>query len=375
MAPTARIALGVIKAVTAEARKIAACYERNPTSLYLPPHLEHLRSQRFIDLDDADRLLGADSQSWGLRKGIRPQRTGQRKAFNFDQFESAVLEDLPRDFPIIEKGTGLRASEALFLIQFNEFRTDRGTSLCMVEPVTQQQVGTALGGRAVHGVPSMFSRLGIMNDDGSPIKINTHAFRHWLNTLAQRGGVDPLDIAKWSGRQSVSQNSVYDHVSAEELLEDLREVTEASPGLPVQVHQPATREDFTIIENGAAHVTEFGFCLHDFAMLPCQLHSDCLNCEEHVCVKGDLAKEERLIAFLAEAKRLLQLAEEGRAEGYEGADRWKVHQERTVLRAERIVALLTDPSVPAGAIIGDRGVVVGADAATGVISGLGMVTR
>ena len=92
-------------------------------------------------------------------------------------------------------------------------------------------------------------------------------------------------------------------------------------------------------------------------------------------MKGDLAKEERLIAFLAEAKRLLQLAEEGRAEGYEGADRWKVHQERTVLRAERIVALLTDPSVPAGAIIGDRGVVVGADAATGVISGLGMVTR
>lgn len=352
MAPTARIALSVIKEVTAEARKIAAWYERNSTSLYLPPQLEHVRSQRFIDLGDADRLLGADSQSWGVRKEIRAQSTAQRKVFDFDQFEAAILEDLPNGFPVIEGATGLLASEALFLVQFNEFRTDRRTSLCMIEPVSQQQVRTALGGRVEHGVPSMFSRLGITNDDGSPIKVKTHAFRHWLNTLAQRGGVDPLDIAKWSGRQSVSQNAVYDHVSAEELLDDLSVVTEASSEIPVQVHQLVARTDFAVTNNGAAHVTEFGFCLHDFAMLPCQLHSDCLNCEEHVCVKGDFAKEGRLITFLAEAKRLLHLAEEGSAEGYEGADRWKAHQERTVHRAEQLVTLLSDPSIPDGTIIG-----------------------
>jgi len=375
MAQTARIAIGIVKEVTAQARRIATWYERNPASLYLPPQLEHLRSQRFIDLYDADHLLGADSQSWGVRKGVRIQRMAQSKVFDFKEFEAAVFGDLPDGFPIIEKATALRASEALFLVQFNEFRTDRGSSLCMIEPVVQRQVRDALGARVEHGVPSMFSRLELTNDDGSPISVKTHAFRHWLNTLAQRAGVDPLDIAKWSGRQSVSQNAAYDHVSAEELLEDLGEVTGTSTALPIQVHRPASRDDFAITRNGAAHVTEFGFCLHDFAMLPCQLHSDCLNCEEHVCVKGDLAKEKRLVAFLAEAKRLLHLAEEGSAEGYEGAHRWKDHQERTVLRAERIVALLTDPNVPASTIIGDRDVAAAVDSTTGTTSGPGAVTR
>jgi len=205
----------------------------------------------------------------------------------------------------------------------------------------------------------MFSRLGIANEDGSLIKIRSHSFRHWLNTLAQRGGVDPLDIAKWSGRKSASQNAAYDHVSADELLEDLNEVAGApAETLPVRVQPLATRDEFVQAENGAAHVTVFGFCLHDFAMLPCQLHSDCLNCEEHVCVKGDVAKERRLVEFLAEAKRLLLLAQAGKEEGYEGADRWVAHQERTVRRSEQIVALLSDPNIPDGALVSANGVTV-----------------
>jgi hypothetical protein len=359
MAPTARTAIAVIKEVTAEARKISAWYELRPESLYLPPHLEHLRAHPSIGLDEADELLGCDAQSWGARRGVSIQRSAAGQRFSFSEFEAEVLRDLPSRFPVVEEGTGLVASEALFVAQFNEFRTDRGTSLCMIEPIRQSQIRDALGARAAHGVASMFSRLGIANEDGSPIKIRTHAFRHWLNTLAQRGGVDPLDIAKWSGRKSVSQNAAYDHVSAGELLEDLNEVAGPPAGtLPVRVQRPSTRDEFVRTENGATHVTEFGFCLHDFAMLPCQLHSDCLNCEEHVCVKGDLAKEKRLTEFLANAKRLLLLAQAGRDEGYEGADRWMAHQERTVRRGERIVALLSDPSIPDGALVGDHSVTV-----------------
>lgn len=159
--------------------------------------------------------------------------------------------------------------------------------------------------------------------------------------------------------QSVSQNAAYDHVSATELLDDLSKATGAAEEvLPVRVLPPGTRDELAQTANGAAHVTEFGFCLHDFAMLPCQLHSDCLNCEEHVCVKGDFAREKRLTEFLASAKRLLLLAQAVREEGYEGADRWTAHQERTVRRGERIVALLSNPNIPIGALVGDYGVTV-----------------
>lgn len=352
MVPTVRTALAVVHEVTAEARRIAAWYEKHQDELYLPDRFGHVRQEGFIDLEAADQLLGLSAAWWGGRRGVKVRQGRGGRGFAFEELEAEVLKDLPSGFPTVETGTGLRASDALYVVQLNEFRTDRGTSLCMIEPVMQQQISTALGARAEHGFASMFSRLGLTNDDGSPIKIKTHAFRHWLNTLAQRGGVDPLDIAKWSGRKSVAQNAAYDHVSAEEFLEDLSEVTGGgSKAVPVQVQSLATREEFAADVSGAAHVTEFGFCLHDFAMLPCQLHRDCLNCDEHACVKGDLEKEGRLIAFLGDAKRLLALAEEAAELGYEGADRWKDHQRRTVARGEAIEAVLHDPDIPVGTLI------------------------
>lgn len=354
MTPTVRVALATIREVTSDAREIAKWYEQRPTEIYLPPHFESLRREGFIDLESASSLIGVAADDWAVRHRLPMQRCGDVSGFEFSQFTRAVLADLPDDFPLIERTTGLRAAEALFVVSFNEFRTDRGKSLCMLEPVTQRQVRDGLGGRAKHGVPSVFSRLGLTSADGSPIKISTHSLRHYLNTLAQRGGLDPLDIAKWSGRKSMAQNAAYDHISADEMLEDL----EASTGhevQPVTVQLPATREEFFGLVNGAAHVTEFGFCLHDFAMLPCLLHRDCLNCDEHVCVKGDRAKEARLAAYLEQSKLLLVKAGQGAQAGYEGADRWLDHQQRTVERAEEIWALLTDPEVPDGTVIRPRG--------------------
>lgn len=241
MVPTVRVALATIREVTADARKIAAWYEHRATEIYLPPKYEALRREAFIDLEAAGLLLGVAADDWAVRRRLPMARFGDRTGFDFGQFERAVLADLPSEFPLIERATRLKAAEALFVVSFNEFRTDRGTSLCMFEPVTQGQVRDGLGGRSKHGVASVFSRLGLVNDDGSPIKVKTHSFRHYLNTLAQRGGLDPLDIAKWSGRKSVAQNAAYDHVSADEMLEDLDAAT-GSKLQPVKVKPPATRE-------------------------------------------------------------------------------------------------------------------------------------
>lgn len=356
MVTTVRTALGVLESVTQDARKIAAWYERHPSKLYLPPRFAHLREASFIPLGDAEQLLGINPEGWATRKKVPLRRAQQTVGFNFNEFEVAILGDLPTGFPIVDSATGLKASDALFVVSFNEFRTDRGTSLCMFEPVTQQQIRDGLGGRVEHNFPSTFSRLGLVNPDGSPIKINTHAFRHFLNTLVQRGGADPLDIAKWSGRKSVAQNAAYDHLSADDYLEDLQAAVGSSgEALPIKVQPPISAEEFTRLTNGAAHVTEFGFCQHDFAMLPCQLHRDCLNCDEHVCIKGDAAKEERLARWLDRTRALLAKAADAAAERYEGADVWREHQERTAARAEQILSILRDPSVPLGSVIKGAG--------------------
>jgi hypothetical protein len=86
-------------------------------------------------------------------------------------------------------------------------------------------------------------------------------------------------------------------------------------------------------------------------MSPCEIHGDCINCEELVCVKGDSFKNAEVKRQLEEARNLLERAESADADGQYGADRWAVHQRATVERLEQLCAILDDPAVPRGAFI------------------------
>ncbi|EIV2091965.1 hypothetical protein A8C01_26835, partial [Klebsiella pneumoniae] len=60
--------------------------------------------------------------------------------------------------------------------------------------------------------------------DGMKEVFRSHQPRHLLNTLAQRAMLSEVEIAFWSGRRSVEQNSVYDNRSWEELRNIERKV-------------------------------------------------------------------------------------------------------------------------------------------------------
>lgn len=356
MEDVAREALAVILELTSEARKIAAWYEENPGCLYLPSDLVPFRFQPAIPLKVADELLGLQSTKWAGRNGLQIVVTGGEAGFAFASFEAAVLAQLPRGFPLVETATELSYAEALFTVRHNEFRTDRGSSRCMIDRVTQQQISDCLGGRIEAGVPSMFARLGLSREDGSPLKITSHQFRHYLNTLAQRSGADQLDIALWSGRKSTAQNRAYDHLSADELLEMVRESLgddgdRLGQLAPQEIKPPITRSEFAKLAVPTAHFTEFGACVHDFAMLPCPRHRDCLNCDEHVCVKGDSVRTTRIQAILEDTRRELAKAAVAAEDGFDGADRFVEHHQRAIVRYEELVTILTSPDTPDGAII------------------------
>src|SRR5713226_5487545 len=65
------------------------------------------------------------------------------------------------------------------------------------------------------GTPSIFERLGLKDSDGKIFRANSHQFRHWLNTMAQSGGLSEMDIARWMGRD-IGQNAAYDHTTPRE---------------------------------------------------------------------------------------------------------------------------------------------------------------
>ncbi|MBN0091555.1 integrase, partial [Pseudomonas aeruginosa] len=110
-------------------------------------------------------------------------------------------------------------------------------------------------------------RFGFVEPDGSPIVVTSHQFRHYLNTLAQAGGLSQLDIAKWSGRRDVRQNEAYDHVTSEQMLQKIRgavgeeQMFGSLAELPKKVM--IRRDEFARLVIPTAHTTDLGYCIHD----------------------------------------------------------------------------------------------------------------
>ncbi len=356
MAGVVQDAIAKIRLATAPARIVAKWYENNPHKIYLPEDIEYLRDKEWICMDELAKILGTQPYMWCKTVSLRTYREGNQVCIRFCDVETAMLRMLPHGFPVINKETGLKFSEALLVVRRNELGNQRGTYNSMIEAVTIGQINSGLGSRFKHGFDSIFCRLGLVAEDGTAIKVTTHQFRHYLNTLAQAGGMSQLDIAKWSGRKDIHQNAAYDHVTPDQMLLKIRDAVGDSnkmfgplAEMPKRVLIP--RDEFARLMVPTAHTTDLGFCIHDYTMSPCQLHMDCIHCEDLVCVKGDHEKAERLQLRLKEARALMEKAENAVEEGYAGSDRWLVHHKSAVERLSQLCSIMSNPDVPQGSII------------------------
>jgi len=358
-AETVRKAFKNILRVTREARKMATWYTENKT-LYLPEGLEHFRRQSILNAEELCLLVGLQgrpdscARQWCSRRKINYLNNPFRVWFK--DVELQVLADIPTGFPWRHRPTKLQYRDSLFVVPKHFFHNgNRPNSNVMFEAVTHGHINTALGGHEIHAKSSIFSRFGLLEEDGSPISINSHAFRHWLNTIAQKGGLSQLEIALWSGRKSVQQNAAYDHITADELLEKIKDTVPgnsvAGPVKPRVVSEQDISQIVSAGNSGAIHHTEIGICIHDYTLLPCQLHMDCINCHESICIKGDEKKTRHIVELRDKVRSSLNHAQESEKHEYFGADRWTKHQQLTLARLEKLVEILDDPSVPEGTVI------------------------
>jgi hypothetical protein len=198
---------------------------------------------------------------------------------------------------------------------------------------------------------NIWRRHGYTNRDGTQISMTSHQLRHFLNTVAQRGDLGQLDLAKWSGRANIHQNATYNHMSDDEYVDLARRAGLGGVLDKVKANAPVTFADLDAVGDGIAHVTEYGFCVHDFSMLPCQKHRDCLNCTEQVCIKGDEERLERLMQHRDGIRMQLEKAREATLDGMYGADRWSQHQQKTLQRVCQLIEILESPNTPVGSVI------------------------
>ncbi|MCO5101902.1 MAG: hypothetical protein M9885_13590 [Burkholderiaceae bacterium] len=233
--------------------------------------------------------------------------------------------------------------------------------MCLIDYLSSDQIASRVGSSGTTK-QTVFDRFGLTEDDGSPIALASHQVRHYLNTLAQANNASQLDIAMWSGRADVGQNKAYDHVTPDRIMSNVRELaTVASPLFGGDLDTPrirvvARRDEAGHLVTGSAHITDYGFCTHDYAMSPCQLYADCLNCNELVCVKGDLVKTENIRRLRDQTEAMLRQAEEAEQCETYGASRWVAHQRQTLAHCNQLLAILENSAVPEGATIRLAGV-------------------
>lgn len=365
MAEIGELAFAKIRRITDEARRMALWYEEHPGQMYLPPDMAHLRGVENIDLKDVEELLGYhDGGGTRLLHELKipfilgnrenSWSPGQRSTVRFEDLEKAVLKQLPRGFPVRDKRDGLRFSESLFVVPLKFFRRTR-RSRVMFEPVQLdhivQQFGSPRKKKAESN--SIFSRRDMRGENGEYLQIRSHQLRHWLNNLAREGGLSEVELARWSGRRDVRQNAAYDHLTASQMLEMVKQCTgaDAQPLPEVRVNPPVRRGQIAVADFPTAHETEFGICVHDWVISPCSKHRDCLNCGEQYCIKGDEVRNARIRMQLEQANQRLEAAQAALADRTAGADRWLEHYQLTVDRLRGLVSLLDDPRLPMGSVI------------------------
>ena len=224
----------------------------------------------------------------------------------------------------------------------------------MLEPLKYHHVGNALGQNAKAGSVTLFQRVGL--DPERTLSIKSHQFRHWLNTLDQGANLSQVDIAKWSGRKDIRQNAAYDHVSSLDIVTHIRSVVGdhgkvIGPLAEIPKHLPVSRDEYAAMVVPTAHTTLYGFCIHDFASAPCEMFRNCLDCREHVCIKGLQGKTDRVAAALEMATAQLRVAQDAAVQGVYGAQDWISTHRATVKRLGQLLSILRDPDVEDGTVI------------------------
>lgn len=295
--------------------------------------------------------------------GVRCYEKGKLIRYEFnDTYEISlrILNDLvrekylPKSFPYTDNKRIVKWKDALFcfrtgafsVVELNGMVKPFGITGCDRSRLSAQLTGSQ------KNMQSIFERHGYVG-----VSVNSHAFRHHLNTGAQRAGLSQELIARWSGRVDMSQNRVYNHILSEEQVVELETFTPQSLATgekikdSLKTNTPISMRDLGYDSDRIVHRTEFGLCMHDYAQEPCAKFNNCLTCGEHVCVKGDEVKLANLREEREYLRKSLMTFQKEAGEGAYGANTWLQVTMDKMDRCNQLIKVLESSNIQEGALI------------------------
>ncbi|MAH14474.1 MAG: integrase [Sphingomonadaceae bacterium] len=354
MVDVAKAAIARVRTITQPAREFAAWIEARSDDPF--PHLQRqLGDKMNVSRDEVRRLVGQASLSSLTFKYVAGEEVVQIEDLRVWTKE-LVVQRHP-SFPYIDDESTIKWSERLYCFHRNQLHRGRSVVSLSLWAPDNNALNDRLTANSAKVKSSFFTRHGF-NEGRDVLGITSHQFRHLLVTMSHRGGLSTSEIARWRGSKDHRQNRAYNQRSEFELVAMLREndpaltksKSEIEIAEQIKMALPVTTAEFNALEKPTAHITELGFCIHDFVMSPCQRFRDCLNCTEQVCVKGD-RRLEGLREQLSLVEDQIESAKEGAADGLYGADPWTQIQTQTRDRLKNLIEIMEDPSVPAGALV------------------------
>lgn len=358
-AELAKEAIGEIRQLTIRARERARVLEAHPERVPIPGYRPNDR----IDSSKLADIVGL--KSWrSVRHGHWQElpshkRPGElRYHYRIGDVETFLMHFRHTPLWVIDRGDGTQQllSETLLLMPRNFLNSRTLPQWLLVEPVKagHLQRFLATGQR----VKSIFERLDIREVDGTPCRLTSHQFRHWLNDLADKGGMPVASISRWMGRENWQETETYRHATPDERLAWVRQgiqdgriqgmVATAFSELPL-----AERDSFLEGQVQAVHFTPMGLCIHDFAIEPCPYHLNCVRgCPDYLRTKGSPTERRHLLQVKADTEKALAYACQYAADHQvETAVAWVKHHEETLAGIEASLAVDGQLDEPDGKLL------------------------
>lgn len=322
----------------------------------------------------AQALLTEIREGWDSSEGKRMFIKGQKgiRGIEFDDRFVLTLRKLnillrekylPKDFPYTTPYTEGKARvkyrDALFTVRTGALAEDSGhivTHGFGVEIAANTgRMNVQLGGSNAPNRKSLFERYGYPG-----VTVNTHAFRHELNTRMHQAGLSQLLIDAFSGRTTMG--SVYNHETVEERTQAVADYhpktkhsTAAERLQKVKTNQPLRLVDVVELREGeqdrVIHQTHLGVCVHNFASEPCPKMGACLDCGRLGCVKGDDVKLGNLREEHDDLKRRRDKALYAQSRGVFGASESAKKLGEKLFKCEALIQSLEKPELENGAIV------------------------
>lgn len=320
----------------------------------------------------AQVVLDEIQQGWDTGDGKRVYVNGRLDHYQFNdsvitlrKLNILVREKyLPKDFPYTSQAedgkTRVKYRDALFTVRTGNLpgevkknatslKNDLGVELA----VNHNRMAVQLGGAS--GRTSIFERHGYQG-----VKVNTHAFRHELNTEMQYAGLSQLLIDAFSGRTAMG--SVYNHETVEDRTQrvaDYHPKTKHSNAAKrlekIKTNQPLSLSDVTDLHEGdqdlIIHQTHVGICVHNFASEPCPKMGACLTCGKLGCVKGDDVKLANLKEEREDLKRRYDKALDAQTRDIFGTSEWVKKVGMDLYKCDALIRTLENPELANGDIV------------------------